>query len=212
MRRALTLVAAIGVVAAWNPPVQAATAPAVAAVSPTSSPASMDTSLVSLAPAVASAFTSAAFTSAALTRSGLTRSSAAGRRGQKLTVTPSRGLSAYGQTVKVTGRGFSELVGIYVGLCVKPRPGAKPTPCGGGVDQDGSSKASVWISSNPPPYGANLAIPYKRGGRFSVTIRVSPRIGSYDCRVVRCAVVARADHTRSSDRTWDVVVPVTFRK
>jgi hypothetical protein len=138
-------------------------------------------------------------------------STAKGAKGQTLKVTPTSGLSAYGQTVKVTGRGFSELVGIYVGLCVMPRPGAKPTPCGGGIDQDGSSQASTWISSNPPPYGSNLAIPYRRGGKFSVRIKVSPRIGSYDCRVVRCAIVARADHLRASDRTWDVVVPVIFR-
>ena len=118
----------------------------------------------------------------------------------------------FGQTVTVRGKRFSELVGIYVGLCVLPRPGAKPTPCGGGVDQDGSSRASAWISSNPPPYGARLAIPYKRGGSFAVTIRVSPRIGSVDCRVTRCAVVARADHMRSNDRSWDVAVPVTFRR
>ena len=139
------------------------------------------------------------------------RASTIGRKGQRLIVTPTRGLSPFGQTVKVSGRGFDETVGIYVGLCVIPRPGAKPTPCGGGVDQDGSSRASAWISSNPPPYGSSLAKPYKRGGKFTVRIKVSPRIGAFDCRVVRCAVIARADHTRASDRTWDVAVPVTFR-
>ncbi|MFM1964627.1 MAG: hypothetical protein RL134_352 [Actinomycetota bacterium] len=144
-------------------------------------------------------------------RAFVPRSSAKGRKGQTLTVTPTSGLAVSGQTVTVRGRGFSELVGIYVGLCVMPRPGAKPTPCGGGMDQDGSSQASAWISSNPPPYGASLAIPYKRGGKFSVRIKVSPRIGSVDCRVVRCAVVARADHLRANDRSWDVAVPVTFR-
>lgn len=144
-------------------------------------------------------------------RTVVPRASAKGRKGQTLTVTPTTGLASYGQTVRVKGRGFSELVGIYVGLCVMPRAGAKPTPCGGGADQDGSSQASAWISSNPPPYGARLAIPYKPGGRFSVRIKISPRIGSFDCRIVRCAVVARADHTRAFDRTWDVAVPVTFR-
>lgn len=186
MRRALVTLAATTVVAAWLPPVQAATAssPATAVSSPASDAAA---------------------------RTVVARASAQGRKGQTLTVTPTSGLSAFGQTVKVTGRGFSEVVGIYVGLCVLPRAGAKPTPCGGGVDQDGSSQASAWISSNPPPYGSNLAIPYKRGGKFSVRIKVSPRIGPYDCRVVRCAVVARADHMRANDRTWDVAVPVTFR-
>ena len=188
----LAIVAAVGVVAVLTPPVQAAT-----------------TSLASVSSGAMSSSMPGADTS--VTPSVTPRASAKGRKGQTLSVTPTRGLSPYGQTVTVRGSKFSEVVGIYVGLCVLPRVGAKPTPCGGGVDQDGSSQASAWISSNPPPYGANLAIPYKRGGAFSVKIKVSPRIGTVDCRFVRCAIVARADHTRANDRTWDVVVPVTFR-
>ena len=190
MRRVIVTVAAAVVVAAWMPPVQAATT--------STDPVQKRIAVSSVA-------------SVASVRALAPRASAKGRQGQTLTVTPTSGLSVTGQTVTVRGRGFSETVGIYVGLCVMPRPGAKPTPCGGGIDQDGSSRASAWISSNPPPYGANLAIPYKRGGKFSVRIKVSPRIGSVDCRVVRCAVVARADHLRANDRSWDVAVPVSFR-
>lgn len=198
MRRVVIPIAALAAVAAMQSPVQAVTA--------------------HLPPPVTDA--SGSVGNAALTQAErasqahirvLARTSVTGRQGQRLTVTPTRGLSTFGQTVKVSGRGFDETVGIYVGLCVLPRPGAKPSPCGGGIDQDGSSQASAWISSNPPPYGSNLAKPYKRGGTFTVRIKVSPRIGSFDCRVVRCAVVARADHTRANDRTWDVSVPVTFR-
>ena len=198
MRRVIVFLATAIVVAGWLPPVQAATTQRDGSSAGADSQGS---------PGVMSATT----TDPVLTRMAVPRASAKGSKGQTLTVTPTGGLSALGQTVKVRGRGFSELVGIYVGLCVMPRAGAKPTPCGGGVDQDGSSQASAWISSNPPPYGANLAVPYKRGGKFSVRIKVSPRIGAYDCRVVRCAVVARADHTRANDRAWDVAVPVTFR-
>ncbi|MGA1596213.1 MAG: hypothetical protein ACO4AG_06245 [Candidatus Nanopelagicales bacterium] len=187
------LVAASTAVAAVSPPAHAATADMSPPATNAHAAVTADVAAVSQARAAAG------------------RAAVTGRKGQRLTVTPTRGLSPFGQTVKVSGRGFSELVGIYVGLCVMPRPGAKPTPCGGGVDQDGSSQASAWISSNPPPYGANLAKPYKRGGKFTVRIKVSPRIGSFDCRVVRCAVIARADHTRANDRTWDVAVPVTFR-
>ena len=201
MRRALVTFAATAVVAAWLSPVQAATASPAGRVAATSATTS----------AAASSAPSATVARAAVPSAAVPRTTAKGRKGQTLTVTPTSGLSTFGQTVKVSGRGFSELVGIYVGLCVMPRPGAKPTPCGGGIDQDGSSQASAWISSNPPPYGSSLAIPYKRGGKFSVRIKVSPRIGSYDCRVVRCAVVARADHMRANDRTWDVAVPVSFR-
>ena len=194
MRRSVVLAAATVVVAAWLPPVQAATAQSSIESAGSASPATAGSAVQALRALEITP-----------------RATGKGRKGQRLSVTPTRGLSPSGQTVKVSGRGFSEVVGIYVGLCVMPRPGAKPTPCGGGIDQDGSSRASAWISSNPPPYGAGLATPYKRGGKFTVRIKVSPRIGAYDCRVVRCAIVARADHLRANDRTWDVAVPVTFR-
>ena len=197
MRRVIVTLATTVVVAAWLPSVQAAT------TQPSQGIQGPSQGIQGAA--------SSKTIDAVLTRTAIPRASAKGSKGQTLTVTPTGGLSALGQTVTVRGRGFSELVGIYVGLCVIPRAGAKPTPCGGGVDQDGSSQSSAWISSNPPPYGANLAIPYKRGGKFNVRIKVSPRIGTYDCRVVRCAVVARADHLRANDRSWDVAVPVTFR-
>lgn len=199
MRRAVVLVAATVVVAALLSPVQAATAQSPVEVAGSGSSAMPGPGRQALLDQAVPALKVSP------------RATGKGRKGQRLTVTPTRGLSPFGQTVKVSGRGFSEVVGIYVGLCVMPRPGAKPTPCGGGIDQDGSSQASAWISSNPPPYGAGLATAYKRGGKFTVRIKVSPRIGGYDCRVVRCAIVARADHLRANDRTWDVAVPVTFR-
>src|SRR5690606_6108587 len=31
-----------------------------------------------------------------------------------------------------------------------------------------------------------------------------------DCRTVRCAIVTRNDHTRASDRSQDILLPVTF--
>lgn len=159
----------------------------------------------------ASTINTAVSSASAISARASGRTTKKGAKGQRLTVSPTKALSGYGQTVTIKGSRFSELVGIYVGLCVLPKRGTKPTPCGGGVDQDGSSGASAWISSNPPPYGRGLAIPYKRGGKFKVRIKVSPMIGSYDCRQVQCAIVARADHLRASDRSWDVVVPVTFR-
>ena len=209
MRRVIVILATTIAVAAWLPPVQAATAPPGESAKPF--PAGQPDATGAQPSQAVDGDASTNAIDPAFTRAAVPRSSAKGSKGQTLAVSPTTGLSSLGQTVTVRGRGFSELVGIYVGLCVMPRAGAKPTPCGGGVDQDGSSQASAWISSNPPPYGANLAIPYKRGGKFSVRIKVSPRIGAYDCRVLRCAVVARADHTRSNDRSWDVAVPVTFR-
>jgi hypothetical protein len=198
------LAAALIAVAASSSPVQAVTAspgvPAVDADQSSATPVTVRSSLQGSDIRVGVASRSASGTR-----------TVKGRKGQTLTVTPTSRLAPVRQTVRVSGKRFNETVGIYVGLCVMPRPGSKPTPCGGGVDMDGSTRASAWISSNPPPYGARLATPYKRGGKFSVRITVSPRIGSIDCRRVRCAIVARADHTRANDRSWDVVVPVSFR-
>lgn len=135
---------------------------------------------------------------------------ATGSGGQKLTVTPSTGLSRSGATVSVSGRGYDVGKGIYVAYCVDNGPGAAATPCGGGADTSGSLGASQWISSNPPSYAEGLPKPYGPGGSFSVTVKVTPTIGDVDCTVRRCAVVTRADHTRASDRSQDVRVPVTF--
>lgn len=131
-------------------------------------------------------------------------------RGLTVTVSPARALDPDGATIRVRGRGFDPRVGIYVGLCVIPPRGAKPSPCGGGVNMEGASASSAWIASNPPPYGAALAIPFAKGGRFDVRLRLSSSIGDVDCRTTRCAIVTRADHTRAGDRRFDVIVPVTF--
>jgi len=130
---------------------------------------------------------------------------------RSLSVTPASGLNPLGQRVLVTGKGFDPRVGIYVALCVIPTPGQAPTPCGGGVNMSATSASSMWISSNPPPYGAALAKPYGKGGTFRVTLQVSSMIGDVDCRVTTCGVVTRADHLRAGDRRFDVIVPVSFQ-
>lgn len=129
----------------------------------------------------------------------------------RLTVSKTTGLDPAGATVTVTGSGFDTSKGIYVAFCVKPAEGVLPSPCGGGADTSGNTGASQWVSSNPPPYGKNLAVPYGPGGTFTVTVTLSKMIGSVDCSVTRCVVAARTDHTRTSDRSQDVLVPITFR-
>jgi hypothetical protein len=140
------------------------------------------------------------------------KTSIKGKYGQVLTVTKAKGLKSRGERVTIAGNRFDETVGIYVALCVVPKRGQQPSPCGGGVDQSGGTGASKWISSNPPPYGSALAIPFQPGGRFSVGLKVGSRIGAVDCRKVKCAIVVRADHMRSEDRTHDLFIPVTFAK
>ena len=113
--------------------------------------------------------------------------------------------------VTVTGKGFDETVGIYLAYCVMPKTGAAPTPCGGGVNKSGMGDASYWISSNPPPYGVGLAIPFSPGGRFSEKVAVSRKIGKFDCRKVKCAIAVRSDHLHEGDRSHDIFIPITIK-
>ncbi|MFJ5263223.1 immunoglobulin I-set domain protein [Streptomyces sp. NPDC088387] len=133
-----------------------------------------------------------------------------GPEGQKLTVTPVNHLAVEDQTLTVTGSGYDVDKGIYVALCVDNGAGELPTPCIGGVDMTGASHTSAWISSNPPDYGEDLAIPYGDGGTFEVELTVGARDEFTDCFKVKCVLATRADHTLSGDRSQDVKVPVAF--
>jgi hypothetical protein len=113
--------------------------------------------------------------------------------------------------VTVTGKDFDETVGIYLAYCVVPKKGSIPSPCGGGVNKTGMGDASYWISSNPPPYGIGLAIPFTPGGRFSEKVSISRTIGKFDCRKVKCAITVRSDHLHEGDRTHDIFIPITIK-
>lgn len=117
-----------------------------------------------------------------------------------------------GDKLTITGSHFDETVGIYLALCKVVPATQLPTPCGGGMDKTGKTGSSIWISSNPPAYGVGLAKPYQPGGRFTEVIKVSSMIGKLDCRKISCAIYVRADHTRSDDRSFDLKVPVKFKK
>ena len=133
-----------------------------------------------------------------------------GSGGQTLTTSQAKNLSLSGQYVTVSGRRYDETVGIYVAMCVLNGAGKEPTPCGGGIDKSGTGGASEWVSSNPPPYGVGLAVPFSIGGSFKVRLKVGPFIGSFDCRKVKCAIVTKADHLNQDNRSADVFIPVTF--
>jgi hypothetical protein len=147
----------------------------------------------------------------------VTSLSADGRTGtdgtRTLTVSQAAGLEPGGQQLAVAGSGYDAAKGIYVALCVVPPRNAQPTPCGGGVDIEGQAGAAQWISSNPPDYGVGLARPYGPAGSFSTQFTVRAQIApGVDCRQVRCAIVTRADHTRTADRSQDIMIPVSFRQ
>ncbi|KUO05974.1 immunoglobulin I-set domain protein [Streptomyces caeruleatus] len=133
-----------------------------------------------------------------------------GPDGQKLTVTPVNHLATENQTLKVTGSGYDTEKGIYVALCVDNGDGELPTPCIGGVDMTGGSHSSAWISSNPPDYGEELAIPYGTGGTFEVELTVDAKDDYTDCFKTTCVLATRNDHTLSGDRSQDLKVPVSF--
>jgi hypothetical protein len=111
--------------------------------------------------------------------------------------------------VRVTGRGYDPAIGIYVAVCTSAAP-SSGSACVGGADMTGASGSSAWISSDPPPYGEKLAIPFGPGGTFSVTLTVRASGPGLDCTAVRCGVITRADHTRYGTRSQDAFVPLRF--
>jgi hypothetical protein len=136
-------------------------------------------------------------------------SSIKGSQGQVLSVSKTTVKS--GSVVTVKGNFFDETVGIYLAFCVIPAKGKAPTPCGGGVNKAGLSEASFWISSNPPPYAIGLTEEFLPGGRFTQKVKISKKIGKFDCTKVKCAITVRADHLRSNDRSSDLFIPITIK-
>jgi hypothetical protein len=136
-------------------------------------------------------------------------SSIKGSQGQVLSVSKTTVKS--GSVVTVKGNFFDETVGIYLAFCVISAKGKAPTPCGGGVNKAGLSEASFWISSNPPPYAIGLTEEFLPGGRFTQKVKISKKIGKFDCTKVKCAITVRADHLRSNDRSSDLFIPITVK-
>jgi hypothetical protein len=148
----------------------------------------------------------------ALTIASMPASSAAsvkGAQGQVLSV--SKTSVKDGAMITVNGKYFDETVGIYLAFCVIPPKGKAPTPCGGGVNKAGIGDASFWISSNPPPYAIGLTEEFLPGGRFTQKVKISKKIGKFDCTKIKCAITVRADHLRSNDRSSDLFIPITVK-
>jgi hypothetical protein len=149
---------------------------------------------------------------AAITLSSIPLATAAsikGSQGQIFSVSKTTVKS--GSIVTVNGKYFDETVGIYLAFCVVPPKGKAPTPCGGGVNKAGLNEASFWISSNPPPYAIGLTEEFLPGGRFTQKVKISKKIGKFDCTKVKCAITVRADHLRSNDRSSDLFIPIIVK-
>ncbi|MCX4982873.1 hypothetical protein [Streptomyces sp. NBC_00572] len=149
-----------------------------------------------------------------------------GTRTYSLSLTAPNTASAAGTNVTVTGSGYNPDQGVYVGLCAIPAGvstadpstwNSKPTPCLGGQDETGTTGASHWVNSDWYWMSPSNSSPFTESGglgSFSVQIHVKAKISdTVTCGQsgVTCAIVTRADHFDSSDRKYDVYVPVTFQ-
>ncbi|MFE1291976.1 hypothetical protein [Streptomyces sp. NPDC058751] len=143
-----------------------------------------------------------------------TRSVVDGSTTYNLSLTAPGTASAAGQVIIVSGSGYNTAQGVYVGLCaVEGGQGdSKPTPCLGGQDETGATGASHWVNNVFGGLFANSS-KFGTGGTFGVQIYVKATLddGSVCGQDVECAVVTRADHFDSSDRKYDVHVPITFQ-
>ena len=175
----------------------------------TSEPAEMSTS--TLAPVVAESLVTASTTiqQTPVTTMKLTTTTVASTSRPKLSVSQTTNLNPNGTSVTVRGSGYDIAKGVYVIVCTQAAPGAQST-CVGGVNIDGSSPSSVWVSSNPPSYAIGLTTDFQPDGSFNIVLQVVAKSGELDCTLVKCGVVTRSDHLRYTDRTQDVFVPITF--
>ncbi|WP_167050646.1 hypothetical protein [Salinibacterium sp. ZJ77] len=126
-----------------------------------------------------------------------------------------------GERLVVSGTGFDGGQGIYVAICKIPDdPTKRPGPCLGGVPDtestDGENEIqwapSNWINNE---FGWTLfgARTYDdtATGTFTAYLEVADPVGeNVDCRVERCAIYTRNDHTALGDRVQDVYIPVAF--
>lgn len=127
-----------------------------------------------------------------------------------------------GQRLIVSGSGYDSSRGIYVAICVIPDdPSVKPGPCVGGVpDQEQTDVAAGTVQYAPSNwinddwawklFGArsydDLAT-----GTFTAYLEVGDPAGDgFDCRVDRCAIYSRNDHTALNDRVQDLYIPIRY--
>ena len=175
-------------------------------VAPVASSSTTADAVVSTTNVANSTTTSASKSSAG---SGASTSTIGATSRPKLSVSQVNNLNPNGTTVTVRGTGYDVNKGVYVIVCTQAAPGPQAT-CIGGVNIDGSSASSVWVSSNPPNYAIGLTTPFSPDGSFTVELVVVAKSGALDCTILKCGVVTRSDHLRYTDRTQDVFVPITF--
>lgn len=126
-----------------------------------------------------------------------------------------------GERVVVTGTGYDPSRGIYVAVCVVPEdPSLKPGPCIGGSPQESQDPEanegaiqygeSNWIN-NDWAWRLFGARSFDAPGEFTAYLEMGEPVGEgFDCRVDRCGIYTRNDHTASGDRVQDVYIPIRY--
>lgn len=127
-----------------------------------------------------------------------------------------------GERLVVSGTGYDASRGIYVAICVIPDdPTVKPGPCIGGAPDQAQQEVEPGTVQFAPSNWINDDWAWKlfgarsyddaASGTFTAYIEVGePEGEGFDCRVDRCGIVTRNDHTALGDRVQDVFVPVGF--
>lgn len=128
-----------------------------------------------------------------------------------------------GDQLVVTGSGFDATRGIYVAICVIPdAPDVKPGPCIGGAPQQTQDPAanvgaqqyaaSNWINDDWAwKLFGSRSYDSIADGTFTAYLLVGDAVGEgFDCRVERCGIVTRNDHTAAADRVQDVYLPIAY--
>lgn len=135
-----------------------------------------------------------------------------------LTVDPAGGLTPAGATLKVTGRGFSTVTGIYVAIChADGKAPASLNDCVGGAIPDANTTNSWAHISNKAPAGGTV-VPWGAAGSFTVDLVLPPSHSTsdaLDCAKVPCAVYTTSDQGKSTTENLSVplvyAAPVTTR-
>ena len=132
---------------------------------------------------------------------------------------------ATGDRIVVTGSGYSPGSGIYVALCKVPeQPDQRPGPCLGGVPStEPGSGGDVGAVEYGPSNWINDVWAWRLFGARSFD---DPNLGTFtayieipgavddgvDCRVERCGLYTRNDHTALDDRVQDLYIPLGFAR
>lgn len=128
-----------------------------------------------------------------------------------------------GQRLVVSGSGYDPSLGIYVAICRIPdAPDLRPGPCLGGVPDtevqgDDGERAIEWAPANWINDDWAWKLFGARGfddpeeGTFTAYLEVGPAADEFvDCRLERCGVFTRNDHTALANRLQDLYLPVSF--